>query len=190
MAVVSYWNERWVEIEMETPGRMRYAVSNYGRVVSFRETVRDGSLIKCGMIGGYPALSLGRKIKHSRCLHKLVAHYFLPIPPEDANTVIHYDFDKLNNNVKNLQWATKEEVLAHQNLNPQVLYGRTHKTGRKKGNKLTAAQVKRLKRAIENPNRKKTYKEIAAHYGISEMQLYRIKSGENWNHVNVPTKNR
>jgi hypothetical protein len=26
-------------------------------------------------------------------------------------------------------------------------------------------------------------KQIADHFGISEMQLYRIKSGENWGHV-------
>jgi hypothetical protein len=26
-------------------------------------------------------------------------------------------------------------------------------------------------------------KQIAEHFGISEMQLYRIKSGENWGHV-------
>ena len=30
-----------------------------------------------------------------------------------------------------------------------------------------------------------TYKQMAAKYGVSEMTLYRIKSGENWGHIKV-----
>jgi hypothetical protein len=43
----------------------------------------------------------------------------------------------------------------------------------------------RLKRKIFDPKRKSRLKIIAKQFGISEMQLYRIKSGENWGHVKI-----
>jgi len=182
----SFWNEQWKEIEIVDEGKPRlrkYAVSNYGRVVSFIESIETGKLLKYGLIEGYPVLSLGHKVKVSRCLHKLVAYYFLPEPEHGQSYVIHYDFDKRNNSVKNLQWATFEQMVQHQNQNPHVLRARKNPPKRTKGQKLTDKQVKRLKNAINDPNRKRTYKQIAKRYGISEMQLYRIKSGENWGHV-------
>jgi DNA invertase Pin-like site-specific DNA recombinase len=51
------------------------------------------------------------------------------------------------------------------------------------GLKLTAVQVKTIKDMIKNPKRKLTYKQIADKYKVSEMTLYRIKSGENWGKV-------
>ena len=184
----SFWNEEWKDIELEddtkTGRRKKYAISNCGRVVSYNESIENGKLLKFGLIQGYHTLSLGNhKIKYSRCIHKLVAHYFLPEPEEGHSFVIHYDFDKLNNSVKNLQWATHEQVVEHQNYNPKVQLSRKNHTRRKKGPKLTDASVKRLKKAINDPDRKRTYKQIAKHYGISQTQLYRIKSGKDWAHV-------
>lgn len=182
----SFWNEQWKEIEMINDGKYRqkiYAISSYGRVVSHTGHIETGKLLKCGLIEGYPVLSLGHKIKFSRCVHKLVAHYFLPEPQPDEKYVIHFDFDKQNNSVKNLQWVNREAMLHHQEQNPKVQHARKYRTKRSKGLKLTDKQVKRLKNAINDPNRKRTYRQIAKRYGISEMQLYRIKSGENWGHV-------
>jgi len=184
----SFWNELWKELELVDEGKPRlrkYAISNYGRVVSYKESIETGKLLKCGLIEGYPVLSLGHKIKVSRCLHKLVAYYFLPEPNPGQEYVIHFDFDKLNNSVKNLQWTTTEQMLHHQNQNPRVQYARKNPPKRTKGQKLTSKQVLKLKIAITDPNRKRTYKQIAKRFGISEMQLYRIKSGENWGHVVV-----
>ena len=184
----SFWNEQWKEIEIVDQGdaksrRRKYAISNYGRVVSYTNDMESGKLLKCGLIQGYEVLSIGHKIKTSRCVHKLVAHYFLPEPKPDQTCVIHYDFDKLNNSMKNLQWATREEMFQHQDHNPRVQYARKNHPRRSKGPKLTVDQVKRLKKAIHNPDRKRTLKQIAQRYGISEMQLYRIKAGKDWAHV-------
>jgi len=139
--------------------------------------------LKFGVIEGYHVLTLTGKIKVSRCVHKLVAHYFLPEPIVGQTCVIHFDFDKQNNSVKNLQWASVEQMHQHQNQNPRVQHARKNHPKRTKGQKLTDKQVKRLKNVISDPNRKHTYKKIAKRYGISEMQLYRIKSGENWGHI-------
>ena len=183
----SFWNEQWKDIEMEDdskPCRKKYAISNYGRVASYTESVETGNLIKFGIIEGYQVLSLGQnRIKYSRCVHKLVARYFLPEPESEQKYVIHYDFDKLNNSVKNLQWATRSQMFEHQNHNPKVQHARKNHARRKNGPKLNEAKVKRLKIAISDPNRKRTYKEIAKRYGISEVQLYRIKSGHDWAHI-------
>jgi predicted DNA binding protein len=54
-----------------------------------------------------------------------------------------------------------------------------------KGHKLTSTQVMLLKKKIFDPNRKTRLKFLAKQFGISEMQLYRIKSGENWSHVKI-----
>ncbi|MDR1668040.1 MAG: HNH endonuclease [Bacteroidales bacterium] len=184
----NFWNEEWKEIETIAAGkfqRKKYAVSNYGRVVSYTSEIQTGKLLKLGFIEGYPVLSLSQKIKYGRCIHKLVACYFLPEPLAGQEYVIHSDFDKHNNHVDNLRWATKEEMLLHQNANPVVQHARKNHSPRSKGYKLTQQQVKRLKKAIADPDRKRSYKQIAKRYGISEMQLYRIKSGENWNHVTI-----
>jgi len=182
----SYFNEQWKDIELVDDGKPRkkkYAVSSYGRVVSYTDSIENGKPLKFGVIEGYHVLTLTGKIKVSRCVHKLVAHYFLPEPIVGQNCVIHFDFDKQNNSVKNLQWATREEMLHHQNHNPKVLYARKNHPRRSKGPKLTAEQVKRLKKVINAPDRTRTYKQIAKRYGISQMQLYRIKAGRDWAHV-------
>ena len=182
----SYWNEDWKDVEMIDDGKLRrkkYAISNYGRVVSYTDSIESGKLIKFGIIEGYHVLTLGGKIKLSRCVHKLVAHYFLPEPEPDQTCVIHYDFDKQNNIVKNLQWASRSQLREHQNHNPKVLHARKNQSRRKKGPKLNEKQVKRLKKTMSDPNRKRTYKQIAKRYGISEVLLHRIKSGKDWAHV-------
>jgi len=182
----SYYNEEWKDIEMVDDGkprRKKYAVSNYGRVVSYTNKIEDGKLLKFGIIEGYHVLTLTCKIKTSRCVHKLVAYYFLPEPKPEQTYVIHFDFNKQNNSVKNLKWVTREEMVQHQNYNPKVQHARKNHPRRSKGPKLTVEQVKRLKKAIHDPNRKRTYQQIAKRYGISQMQLYRVKTGKDWAHV-------
>ncbi|MBL0105636.1 MAG: hypothetical protein IPP51_18735 [Bacteroidetes bacterium] len=95
--------------------------------------------------------------------------------------MIHQDYNKLNNKAKNLRWATKEEMEKHQQGSPGVKSYRERT--RAKGHKLTAAKVRQIKQMITAKDRRRLMKDIAAHFGISEMQLYRIKSGENWGHV-------
>jgi len=69
------------------------------------------------------------------------------------------------------------ELVKHQLTNPK----RIAKLG--SNAKLNEGRVKIIKRKIFDPNRKTRMKIIAKEFGISTMQLYRIKSGENWGHV-------
>ena len=45
--------------------------------------------------------------------------------------------------------------------------------------------VRELKSMIWDPKRKLSLKGIAARFGVSEMQIYRIKNGEFWFHIHV-----
>ncbi|MBS2096956.1 NUMOD4 domain-containing protein [Carboxylicivirga linearis] len=187
--IKSYWNEEWKEIPFDEGAlKKRYAISNYGRIISFIDNIDEGDQIKGGTLRGYPTLPL-RPYGKSKTyyIHKLVAELFIPNNSDDKQSVIHKDYNKSNNYVENLQWATKSEMFAHQQGNPLVLEAREKQKGRKtqQGHKLSATQVMLLKKKILDPNRKTRLKLIAKQFGISEMQLYRIKSGENWSHIEV-----
>lgn len=187
--IKSLRGEQWKEIPFP-PGALqkKYAVSSFGRVVSFMEDIASGKLMKCGLVGGYPAFRPKPFGKYKTYyIHRLVAETFLEKPSEAHDYVIHLDFDKEHNRIPNLKWATKSEMQEHQQHSPLVIKSREERKNRKpqKGHKLTATDVMRIKKMIFNPNRKTRMKIIAKQFGISEMQLYRIKSGENWGHVNA-----
>ena len=74
-----------------------------------------------------------------------------------------------------------EEMEKHQQGSPGVKSYRERT--RTKGHKLTANRVRRIKQMINAKDRRQRMRDIADYFGISEMQLYRIKSGENWGHV-------
>lgn len=181
--IKSLKNENWKVIEFNTGVfRCNYAVSDHGRLVSYTTSIQEGDLLKGTLMGGYPTLKLKPDGKNMTLfIHRLVAGAFIPKKNNNQTYVIHVDFDKTNNSLKNLRWATKEEMEKHQQKSPAVIAYRS--VNRKQGHKLTDATVKKIKQMIEDKKRKMTMKQIADHFGISEMQLYRIKSGENWGHV-------
>ena len=181
MVIRSHWNEEWKEVVFEENAlKKRYAISNYGRIISFMNTIEKGVYIRGGKLRGYPTLPL-RPFGKSKTfyVHKLVAELFIPKASDEQQYVIHLDYNKSNNFLENLKWADRTEMFAHQQANPSVLEAREKQKGRKtqQGHKLTATQVMRLKKKINDPNRKTRLKLIAREFGISEMQLYRIKSG-------------
>lgn len=186
--IESYWNEEWREIPFEKGAlRKRYAVSNYGRIISYcSDDFSDASLVKGGTLKGYKTLPV-RPFGRSTTLyvHKLVAQQFIEKMNEDQTFVIHLDYNKCNNFAENLRWANKKDMFGHQQGNPTVLEGRKRMKGRKpcEGAKLTDTQVMLLKKRISDPGRKTRLKIIARQFGISEIQLHRIKRGENWSHV-------
>lgn len=185
----TYPDEKWELIEFPPDAlRLTYAVSNYGRIASFADSFGNAKLLKGGNLGGYPIFGC-RPFGKSKTfyIHKLVAEHFIPKKSEDEVYVIHLDFNKLNNHVGNLAWADKDRMTAHQQSNPHVLAGREKRKKQRlhQGHKLTSTDVMRIKKKIFDPNRKTRLKIIAKQFGISEMQLYRIKSGENWGHVKI-----
>lgn len=173
--------EQWKPLAHdEIVDREKIHISNHGRLKSFK-TDEKGRILKFAKVRGYSTITLrlvdgGRR---SYYIHKLVAAHFLTKTCVEKRYVIHLDHNKVNNEVGNLRWASKEEKELHQQSNPAWRDGITRSA------KLTESKVRLIKERIFDPNRKTRMKMIARQFGISEMQLYRIKSGENWGHVKI-----
>lgn len=184
--------EKWKEIKPGIRTKFRYAVSNFGRVLSFTDKIKNGTLVKGSLVEGYRTMEFkirkNKKTSYKRIfIQKLVAEKFVAKKSKKQTFVIHLDFNKDNNHYSNLRWATRQKLVEHHKKNPNVIKGikKTIATKRGWGHKLTTAKVADIKKKIFNPRRKTKMHKIAKQYGISEMQLYRIKSGENWAHVKV-----
>ncbi len=188
--VRSYLPEEWKKVEFDESISENevYEVSTHGRIKSFKIDKENGIILKQSSFGGYKRIPLIQKSKRktARYTHKLVAEAFIKKTSEDQQYVIHLDYNKQNNNVWNLRWATKEEVEEHQKKNPN--YQRPVEKIRY--SKLTPGRAKMIKRIVTDPNRKTRMKILAKRFGVSTQQLYRIKWGENWGHIKLDKEKR
>lgn len=179
--------ENWKQIQFAGYKNLRkkYAVSNMGRAASYsNDLATDGKLLKGSLTSGYRTLNLHVTEGNGTVyIHREVARLFCPKKSAKYKFVIHLNHKKTDNHYKNLAWATAETVSAHQQDSPQKIAYKERQATRTKGLKLSAAQVRAIKKTIASPKRKQTYKQLAQQYGVSEMTLYRIKSGENWGRV-------
>ena len=162
--------------------RNKYAVSSHGRIASYKEdVVKDGKLLEGSLTTGYRTLNLHRpNNKGTLYIHREMAKLFLKKPSPAHKYVIHVNHDKLRNTVKNLKWATLDEMIEHQQDSPAKKAYKLKQANRNEGLKLTASQVKKIKFVLKDPKRNMTIRQLADKYGVSEMTMYRIKSGENW----------
>jgi len=193
----TYPTEEFKEISLEYKLQLRYAISNYGRLVSFTETIEDGRVIKGGLQCGYKIWRFkirddNNKIRHKhRFFYRLVAEYFIPKSSDEQIYVLHLNYNCADDNVRNLQWATRKEMIAHGKKSPYVIASRKKQLAelqakrKHQGNKLTSTQVMLLKKILNDPNRKTRLKIIAKRFGVTEMTLHRIKTGENWGHIKI-----
>jgi len=165
--------------------RKKYAVSSQGRAASYHDDVtKDGKLLNGSLTSGYRTLNLHVENSNGTIyIHREVAKHFCKKPAPKYKYVIHVNHKKKDNHFKNLQWATLETVSSHQQNSPEKIAYKKRQANRTVGLKLNATQVKTIKDLINNPKRKLTYKQLAAKYKVSEMTLYRIKSGENWGRI-------
>ncbi len=120
-------------------------------------------------------------------LYKEVARAFLKKPSLKYKFIIHKDHNYLNDDVTNLKWATHEEHRAHTSQSPRSLLSRQKKaiTSSTHSKVLSEKNVIALKKMIWDPKRKLSFSKLAEKFGVSEMQIYRIKNGEFWYHIKV-----
>ncbi len=102
------------------------AISNRGRLISFSDEIENGRILKGGLSDGYPTFRFKIKkddkvVNKYLFLYKLVAHYFIPKQSEDQTYVLHLDYNRSNDDVRNLRWATKAEMMAHSRKSPRVI---------------------------------------------------------------------
>ncbi len=185
--------EEFREITLEPRLKLNYAISNYGRLVSFSKDILNGNELAGGMLEGYKIFRYSyrvdgkRKYKH-HFFYRLVAQYFLEKETSDQNFVLHLDFDKVNDHISNLKWANQKELTAHHSKNPLVIKAKQFIIEYNKkadGRKLTSTQVIRIKKMLKREDNKTRLTLIAKQFNISTQQLWRIRTGENWGHLEI-----
>jgi DNA-directed RNA polymerase specialized sigma subunit len=101
-------------------------------------------------------------------------------------SLIHLDLSQNDEDYRNLKWVTYAERLQHTRNSPAVIQSgkavRDHYVN-SAVTKLTETRVMLIKKMLADPKRRTRQKMIARQFGISEMQISRIKSGENWGNV-------
>ena len=178
------YGEEWKDIKFDEVISLekKFKISNHGRLIYYK----DGKefIKKRSYINSYETISLKQEVNKkstSRYVHKLVAQHFIERDNEEQVYVIHLNYDKNDNTVENLKWATKREKELHQFNNPtweEVVKNKIY------GNaKLSVGKVKIIKRQLQNKRTRITM--IAKRFGVSDMQIHRIKTGENWGDVKV-----
>ena len=125
-----------------------------------------------------------RTINYHSLIHRLVAEYFLPPPKAKQIIVAHLDHNKLNNKASNLKWMTAEENYEHQKSSPYVIADKKQRQERQQSNpnraKLTVTKVMLLKKLL---NQGKPIRQLVKLFKVSDMQIIRIKRGENWSNI-------
>lgn len=189
-----YPNEQFKEIDPGVKLKFRYAISNKGRLISFKDNFKLGNELKGGLADGYRIFRFTyrneegeKKYKHL-FFYKMIAEYFLPKESEEQKYVLHLDYVRDNDKLSNLKWATYKEMVEHGNKSPKVIQNRKNLLEfniKADGKKLTSTQVIRIKKTLLRTDRKVRNKLLAKQFNISETHLKRIERGENWGHIEV-----
>lgn len=159
----------------------RYQVSNYGRIKSFAYNKEDGQILNCFVINGFKQVQINtRKSKRKYYVHKLVAQIWIPKPSDKHNFVTHLDGNLRNNHISNLEWHTRESLTEKHREITKLNKKDSKRTNVIRNSKLTESDIRHLKSMLE---RGVVQSKIAKLFCISEMQVTRIKRGENWGHV-------
>jgi hypothetical protein len=171
------------EIWKEVPGSNGvYFVSNYGRLKSFQYK-KDGVILKGGEINGFKLVEINFKGEKGRrlYLHKLLAEVWLPKPSKKQTFVTHLDGNLKNNHISNLAWMAKEQLEEQHRLLKAKMPSKK-RVGQITYSKLKVRDVIAIKKMLQNGVQNV---DIARMFRISDMQVTRIKRGENWGHVQV-----
>lgn len=188
-----YPDEVFKEVDFGVALKRRYAISNRGRLVSYTDHVDNGTIVKGSRCDGYVSFKYkirqGNKIKNKAFLiYKLVAEHFIPKTSEDQKYVIHLDYVRDHDDVRNLRWVTYEEKMDHYRKSPRVIAAKqklVEHNIKSDGRKLSVTTVLRIKKMLKNPKGNTRKSMIAKQFGISHTHLNRIISGENWGHLDV-----
>ncbi len=179
-----YIHEEWKDFTLNDadPALMAYRISNHGRVriktktqTRFRLLTRFAKMKRFNM---FFYKKKGNKVA-SFYVHRAVAIMF-DENRENKKFVIHLDHNPTNNAITNLKWVDRAELVIHQNKNPKRRASKRYK--------LNEGTVRIIKRKLADPKNRTRVKMIAKQFGVTTMQIWRIKSGENWSHIKLEEK--
>lgn len=178
-------NEVWKKVKFDhSTLKCDYYVSNLGRLKSKNKASKSEFLLKGSpMKGGYLQLNVKLEDGHrsNSYVHRLVAKAFAPTKRKNT-FVIHKNGNKMDNKVKNLAWANKQELSDHHKKLGSYKFERgTRKVGAHV--KMTESKVKTLKKSLKAGRMSRT--KLSEKYGITMTQIKRIERGINWGHVKI-----
>jgi hypothetical protein len=171
------------EIFKDIPGyEGHYQISNYGRVKSLKSGKRFGKILIPQMNEkGYLKIPLSNGITKKTCkIHRLVALTFLPIPTKDKTTVNHKNWNKLDNYINNLEWATHQENIDHAKKNK--LFNNPHSENSHNA-KLKNEEVFELKNLYISGLY--SQRALARKYGVHPSTIYLILKNKSWQKLKI-----
>lgn len=180
--------ERWKEADFPNSLKNKYAISNKGRLASYNGTLfKDGNLLRGSLQEGYKIMRYSVTTKKGKryefvFFHTLVAKYFCKQNSPLHKKVIFKDFNRKNLSASNLKWVTVSGQYTHSIESPAYIKASKRMREPIKGPRLDIEKVRKIKMALQKGS---TLKDLAQKYKVSDMQIYRIKKGENWKHVKV-----
>lgn len=164
--------EEWKEFEY---GGLKYWVSNLGNV----KGTKFGILKQRVDLYGYPCITLGIDKRNVRRVHRLVAEQFIP-NPDNLPEVNHIDFDRKNNNYKNLEWCTHANNIKHSSQYNSQAY-KDSKTGIKNGRAiLNEEDVWNIRKLHQNGT---SIAEIARVFNRGWQTINHIVKRSSWKHI-------
>jgi len=165
-------SEKWMPI---TGYEGWYEVSNFGRVrrVKPGHGTFIGRILKPRALGAkYQGVYLRKNDKGTnKYIHCLVAEAFICARPDNME-VNHIDGDKNNNSVKNLEYVTRAENMAH-GYRAGLISNRGERCGT---SKLTESDVHKIRKLLKT----ETQKAIAINFGVSRSTIYDIFANRTW----------
>lgn len=151
-----------------------YHVSNYGRVMSYKDK-RIRLLKACIGRSGYPHVILCKDGKTKTIpVHKLVLEAFKGKMPKGCEAR-HMDGTKTNNRADNLEWGTRS-----QNSRDKFRHGTDIRGKRNPNVKLTKKEVVLIKAYLK---RGYTCASIGRMFGVNKSTILDIKNGHSWSWV-------
>lgn len=154
-----------------------YSASDEGFIVNDRtgRVLKPDNCRDAKYKNPYLRVTLSRgNVQKRFALHRLIAMTFIP-NPENKEEVNHLDGDRWNNTKDNLEWATQEENLKHQQETGLVLKGAEHGNAR-----YTEDQVFRTRELTEKGYSRKECAEAA---GVTMSFVKDIRYGRAWKHI-------
>lgn len=161
----------------------KYAITNDGHIISYARYA-GGEKLRGRKHGQYLAIDFRLKDgqKTSYLIHRLVAEYYVRKPKDFSyytHVIIHKDWNGKNNHPKNLKWVHYATALRRSNEK----FGNPIMNHPDRGfYKLDVNEVKIIKRELLKGA---SLKSLSDKYGVSNTQIKRIKTGENWGHITV-----
>lgn len=161
----------------------KYAATKNGRIWSHRKL--SGRAFKNGHFmaiaknrKGYSYVQLPHRTKFGKrslyLVHRLVGQAFIP-NPENKPQINHKNGIKTDNRLKNLEWNTHKQNMAH-----AVKNGLSTRGTRNGRTKLTEKQVLQIRKEY---SKGKTQAELSKKYKVVKSNIKFIISRQHWKHI-------